>query len=222
MADARAGITLSEARRQYLDQRRASQGDGRAEEDSGIVLDFLVDFLGDRTLASLTEKDFMRVENALPHIPHPRGVPHPHDGSLYLRWRYTEEHGWEGLKWISPTRLKNGWYRSLHAFFDCPGKKGIYNGPNYTFDLVHADNAEEKERDAWHPDEIIKLFSLPLFTGCQSAAWHWEPDCGSLLIGTKRIVGRVAASAIASASRSSFVFAFTYGRTYSGDIRRIV
>ena len=40
------------------------------------------------------------------------------------------------------------------------------------------------------------------------------------LHSTKRIVGRVAASAIASASRSSFFCAFTYGRTYSGDIRR--
>src|SRR3954469_6150002 len=37
-----------------------------------------------------------------------------------------------------------------------------------------------------------------------------------------RIVGRVAASAIASASRSSFFCALTYGRTYSGDIRRTV
>jgi len=34
-------------------------------------------------------------------------------------------------------------------------------------------------------------------------------DCASLLTGTKRIVGRVAASAIASASWSSFLFALT-------------
>jgi hypothetical protein len=34
-------------------------------------------------------------------------------------------------------------------------------------------------------------------------------DCGSVFIGTKRIVGRVAASAIASASWSLFLFAFT-------------
>jgi hypothetical protein len=94
VTDAEASTTLSEARRQYLDQRRATQGEGRAEEDSGIVLDFLIDFLGDRALASLTEKDFMRVENALPDIPHPRGVPHPNGASLYLRWRYAEEHGW--------------------------------------------------------------------------------------------------------------------------------
>jgi len=47
-------------------------------------------------------------------------------------------------------------------------------------------------------------------------------SCSSLLISTKRIVDRVAASTIASASRSSFFCALTYGRTYSGDIRRTV
>lgn len=37
----------------------------------------------------------------------------------------------------------------------------------------------------------------------------WMSDCASLFTGTNRIVGRVAASAIASASWSSFLFAFT-------------
>jgi hypothetical protein len=45
-------------------------------------------------------------------------------------------------------------------------------------------------------------------------------SCVSLLSSTKRMVGRVAASAIASASRSSFFCALTYGCTYSGDISR--
>ena len=39
-------------------------------------------------------------------------------------------------------------------------------------------------------------------------------------IGQYGIVGRVAASAIASASRSSFLCDFTYGFTYSGGISR--
>ena len=47
-------------------------------------------------------------------------------------------------------------------------------------------------------------------------------NCSWLFSSTNRIVGRVAASAIASASRSSFFWAFTYGRTYSGDINRTV
>ena len=45
-------------------------------------------------------------------------------------------------------------------------------------------------------------------------------SCSWLLSSTKRIVGREAASAIPSASRSSFFWALIYGRTYSGDIKR--
>ena len=45
-------------------------------------------------------------------------------------------------------------------------------------------------------------------------------SCSALFNATKRIVGRVAASAIASTTRSSFFCVFTYGRTYSGDISR--
>ncbi|MGN6487286.1 MAG: hypothetical protein ACTHLT_05635 [Devosia sp.] len=170
-----SGVLLSEARRLYLEQRRTSDGDGRAEEDAGIVLDFLVDFLGDRPMTSLGEGDFMRVENALPDVPHPTGVPGTHRGTLFCRWQYAEEHGWAGLRRVSRTRLKNGWHRCLHSFFAWARKKGLYNGPDYAFTLVSAGNAGEQQRDAWQPAEIIKLFSLPLFTGCQSAAWHWEP-----------------------------------------------
>lgn len=40
----------------------------------------------------------------------------------------------------------------------------------------------------------------------------WMPSCSSLLNVTKRIVGRVAVSAFASASRSSYVTLMTAGR----------
>ncbi len=50
----------------------------------------------------------------------------------------------------------------------------------------------------------------------------WTSSCASDLSATNRVVGPVAASAMASASRSSFFCALTYGRTYSGNIRRTV
>ena len=48
----------------------------------------------------------------------------------------------------------------------------------------------------------------------------WISNCSWLFSSTNRIVGRDAASAMPSASRSSFLCAFTYGRTYSGGISR--
>lgn len=42
--------------------------------------------------------------------------------------------------------------------------------------------------------------------------------CSSLFTGTKRIVGRVTASQISSASDASFFCRFTYGLTYEAGI----
>ncbi len=170
-----AESTLSEVRQAFLDQRRVADGDGRAEEDMGIVVQFLIDFLGDRPINAIVAADLLRVENALPRIPHPHGVPKPFQVSLYQRWLYADQNGWEGLKAISKTRLRNGWHRGLQAFFAWARGKGIYSGPEYTFKLTARENREEQERDAWKPEEILKLFNLPLFTGCRSVAHHWEP-----------------------------------------------
>lgn len=169
------GSTISEVLRAFLDQRHISDGDGRAAEDFGIVIQFMIDLLGDRPLSTVTTGDLVRIENALPNIPHPYGVPKPYQGSLYLRWKYAEEHGWEGLKRISRTRLRNGWHGALRGFLNWSKSKGVYKGPEYEFSLVARQNPGKKERDAWRDDEIKKLFSLPLFTGCRSAAHHWEP-----------------------------------------------
>lgn len=170
-----SGSTLSEIREAFLDQRRVADGDGRAEEDTGIIVQFLIDFLGDRQIGSIVAADLLRVENALPRIPHPHGVPKPFQVSLHQRWLYAEQNGWDGLKAISKTRLRNGWHRGLQVFFTWARDKGIYPGPEYAFKLTAKENREEQERDAWKPDEILKLFSLPLFTGCRSAAHHWQP-----------------------------------------------
>lgn len=170
-----AGSMLSEVRRAFLDQRRVADGDGRAEEDTGIIVQFLIDFLGDRPINEIVAADLLRVENALPRIPHPHGVPKEAQASLHQRWLYADQHGWDGLKAISKTRLRNGWHRGLQAFFAWARGKGIYSGPEYTFKLTARENRDEQERDAWKPGEILKLFNLPLFTGCRSAAHHWEP-----------------------------------------------
>lgn len=172
--DLNEGSPLSEVRVAFLEQRRVADGDGRAEEDTGIIVQFLIDFLGDRPIGSIIAADLLRVENALPRIPHPHGVPKDFQVSLHQRWLYADRNGWDGLKAISKTRLRNGWHRGLQTFLGWARAKGIYTGPEYTFKLTAKENREEQERDAWRPEEIIKLFSLPLFTGCRSEAHHWQ------------------------------------------------
>lgn len=166
---------ISEVRQAYMDQRRIADGDGRAEEDVGLVIQFLADFLDDKPINEVSASDLMRVENALPNVPHPHGVPKDHQTSLYRRWLYAEQNGWDGLKAISRTRLRNGWHGGLHTFLKWAKKRGAYVGPEYEFRLVARKNPKEKQRDAWREEEIIKLFSLPLFVGCKSAGRFWQP-----------------------------------------------
>ncbi len=166
---------LSEALREFLRQRAVTDGDGRAEEDKGLVVQFLIDFLGDMPLADLSNADFLRVENALPNIPHPSGMPKASSVSLFARFTYANDHGWEGLKRISRARLTNGWHGSLHGFLAWARKKACDTIPAYSFELVGKENPEQEERDAWREEEILKLFSLPLFVGCQSTTRHWMP-----------------------------------------------
>lgn len=169
------GARISELRQAYMKQRREEDGDGRAEEDVGLIIQFLVDFLGDKPMNEVTASDLLKVENALPNVPHPHGVPKDHQTSLYRRWLYAEQNGWGGLKAISRTRLRNGWHGGLHAFFKWARTKGVYAGPEYEFRLVARKNPKEKQRDSWRDDEILKLFSLPLFVGCKSAGRFWQP-----------------------------------------------
>src|SRR4051794_21649247 len=68
---------------------------------------------------------------------------------------------------------------------------------------------------------FIKAVRSP--TSRSRARWRvCMSSCSELLRATKRMVGRVAASAIASATRSSFLCAFTYGRTYLQHASKVV
>lgn len=173
---------LSEALSAFLNQRATSDGDGRAAEDKGLIVQFVIDLLGDLPLGRLSKSSFMTVENALPNIPHPSGMPKADAASLYTRWTYARENGWDGLTRISQARLTNGWHGGLRVFFEWARKKACDTIPDYKFELVGRENPEQEERDAWREDEILKLFSLPLFVGCQSTHHCWMP--GDMLCQT--------------------------------------
>lgn len=91
------------------------------------------------------------------------------------RYRYAEIHGFARLKPMSQTRIKNVWHGSLHQFFAWLRTKSFYSDPDYRFSLVPNNALEAQERDAWANEELLKLFSLPLFTGCESKEHFWTP-----------------------------------------------
>ena len=167
-------MTIRAARTEYLETRRTKNGDGRADEDAGIIIDFLIDLIGDKPLNALSSSDLRAFEMAMAKTPDRKGLPAPAIRSLFTRYQYGQTHGFEGLKMISKKRITNGWHRCLHQFFAWLKEREIAT-IGFRFKLVASNALESKERDAWKADELIRLFSLPLFTGCNSKAHYWTP-----------------------------------------------
>lgn len=162
---------LSEVTAIYFDQLAVKNGDRRAEEDAGIVIRFLIDMIGDKPVCALSADDLLRVEEALPAIPDRGGLPRASCASLHARWSYGRAHGLAELKPLSKKRLR-GYHMNLNSFLDWLRARGLIGLP-YKFELIGDVNLESQERDAWSDDELIKLFSLPLFTGCMSSHRIW-------------------------------------------------
>ena len=165
--------TLSIAAEAFLTYRETEQGDGRSREDTGIVLQFAIDLLGDRPLSRYELEDFNCLEAALVDIPARSGIPKAHATTLHARYLFAQTHGWDGLKRLSRTRLGDVYHVGLNSFFKWCKKKSGHPRDLYEFDLVSDKNVEAQDRDAWTDAELIKLFSLPLFCGAQSRERIW-------------------------------------------------
>ncbi|OJX16027.1 MAG: hypothetical protein BGO82_14190 [Devosia sp. 67-54] len=169
-----AASFLSQVLCEYLKQARIRAGTNSAENDVGLILRFVVDLIGDVRMCDLTPGHFVTIENVLPDIPHPSAIPAEHSTSLHARYCYAQRQGWEKLRRLSRARITNTYHRCLHAFFRWAADHGAYEGKLPRFKLVAKGNRRDQKRDAWRADEIVKLFSLPLFTGSHSRARHWK------------------------------------------------
>lgn len=164
----------------YLDHRKAIDGDDRASDDVALPVRFMADLLDDPKIGELGPKMFMRVDAALVNVPNRTNIPRDNSYSLHARYEYARSHGWSGLHRISRKRIRNSWHRGLHQFLDWAIKLHLLDGPRFEFNEVSSKNRPSKDVDAWSDDEVLKLFSLPLFVGSQNAPRHWTE--GSYLV----------------------------------------
>ncbi|VVB46775.1 protein of unknown function [Beijerinckiaceae bacterium RH AL1] len=139
--------TLSQAKKEYLDGLAATHRDGRAEEDAGLVIQFMIDFLGDLSIDRVGRDALHQFEMAMAATPDRTGLPKKAACSPFQRWKYGQEHGLVGLKMLSETRIKNIWHRSLHAWFDWMATKG-HPKIDYRFSVVPENPTGSIERDA--------------------------------------------------------------------------
>lgn len=167
--------TLSVALEKFLRRENKRLGNDRARERFGLVVPFVIAILGDEPVAQITKRQLDRVDTRLADIPKRTGIPAAHRKSLFDRYRYAEQHGWEGLERLSETTLRNGYHTTLNTFFDWLYQKDALPGAPYKFQYVQDNNPGAEARDVFSPEEALKLASLPLFTGCESPSRIWNP-----------------------------------------------
>lgn len=104
----------------------------------------------------------------LPDIPDRLGVPRAFQASLTARYDYARKHGWKGLKRLTEARIKKSYHAWLGKFFRWLIKEGYYSGPEPSFSYLSSENLVSLARDSFDENEVLKIFRMPLFTGCLS------------------------------------------------------
>ena len=170
-----AATPLSEALEAYLIAERRRRGHDGERGEVGLVMRFFIDEFGDVPTGTIARDNFERFDQMLPEVPLRKNIPAECCVSLSARYRYAETHGWDGLQRLTETRIKNGYHPALSRFFAWLIREGYYPGPKPTFTCTTGENLVALPRDAFDDDELKRIFSQPLFTGCGGHTRIWKP-----------------------------------------------
>ncbi|SCZ43875.1 hypothetical protein SAMN03080610_03144 [Afifella marina DSM 2698] len=168
-------VRISEALEMFLEHSRETKGDDRARSHVGLIVQFLIDTLGDPILADVSLDELKEIDRMLPDIPNRKGLPPAAKKSLATRYAYARERGWKGLERLTEARLRNGYHASLSQFFGWAISANVFPKPKPIFHCVSKENLASLPRDAFEDDELLKIVRMPLFTGCYSETWIWTP-----------------------------------------------
>ncbi|MCK9916499.1 site-specific integrase [Microbacteriaceae bacterium K1510] len=170
------GLRLSEALKLFLmppGKKRQHKMRGRTE--IAVIVQFAVDFLDDPILENIGPVDWDRLDEAMPDIPLPKGIPDSHRGSLFLRYSYAQQQGWANLSRTTITTIESRYHYGLNKFIKWAIEESHYRGRKPKFVCIDENNTTPLPRDAFTEEELIKLIELPLFTGCAGAHRIWKP-----------------------------------------------
>lgn len=146
---------------------------GRGEAEA--VVQFAIDFLGDPRMNELTGDKWKLLDEALPDIPNRDNIPREAAKTLFQRFKYAEARGWSELTRVTTTTIKSRYWGGLYKFIDWTIQEKHYSGVRYTFECIDPENLAPLPRDAFDDDELLKLLTQPLFTGCRNRVHVWQP-----------------------------------------------
>lgn len=171
-----AGTRVSAALAEFLkpvDPKRRHTTKGRYEAEP--VIKFAIQFLGDPRFCDLTTEDWKRLDEALTDIPKTKNIPAETAATLFGRFEYARQNGWDKHTRITQKTLKSKYWGGLYKFVDWAIAEKIYGGPRPKFECIDPNNMASLPRDAFEDSELLALFALPLFTGCRNRTHVWKP-----------------------------------------------
>lgn len=168
-------VTLETALISYLEAKREEGASADGLRNDELILRFLIDEFGDIPVNEFDAEKAKTLDEMLPDIPDRAKIPRERCTSLSSRYHYAKTHGWEGLKRLTEARIRNGYHNSLSKFFGWLIRAGYYTHPKPVFRTISGKNLVSLPRDSFEYDEIVKIFSQPLFTGCETPKRIWKP-----------------------------------------------
>lgn len=154
-------------------RKRQHKMKGRGEAEA--VVQFAIDFFGDPPMNELTEEKWRLLDEALPDIPNRDNIPRKSAKTLFKRYKYAQDHGWEKLVRVTSTTIKSRYWFGLYKFIDWAIEEKLYCGPRPKLVCIDPENMAPLPRDAFEDDELLKLLTQPLFTGCKNRVHVWQP-----------------------------------------------
>lgn len=166
---------FSEALAEHLKEKREDGAGADGLRDVEMVVEFLIAQFGDVSVETFDGAQAKKLDLMLPDIPDRNKIPRKHCVSLSARYVYAQQHGWSDLKRLTEARLRNGYHVALSKFFGWLIDKGYYNHPKPVFKAISGKNLVSLPRDSFEHDEIVKIFTQPLFVGCKAETRIWQP-----------------------------------------------
>lgn len=177
--DDAAGLTLSELLPDFLDLMVKDDGwRGQTLAQNKTTYKMFMDHCGDRRPDCYTRQDFASFYDLL------RALPANYSKNPKWRGKPLKDIA-EFAKSTADERLAmktvKRHFSALGRLFDYLRRRGSIGetNPAHGFEFPSKGRANSK-RQMWEGERLAKLFSSPVWTGCQSAAWRSTP--GALVI----------------------------------------
>lgn len=171
---------MSTALKQYLDWREGEDGDRRAANDVGPIVQFAIELWKDPCIGDIGPEQIVALKQAMPEVPTPAGFL-VNERSLFKRWTIAKANDYvieaEGKKVklvrVSSSTLRKRYRTGLNSFWSFLRDNLYVTGPAPDFTSKSKQNPPAIERDAFEENELLQFLSTPLFTGCESISRIW-------------------------------------------------